>query len=169
MSAATEVVNTAGAVTKLLDKNSPAVTANHLCATAIPKDMDPMSSPVAGTNRFSRWYIQGWDFFGEGYSSQCKLNFSFAYGATYNGGGAYIPSVSCWVTDVAIPEMYVPWPQHLDITFEADSPYTQDAGGGRIVAYLPFHIKMFESTPADNASNTWSYILHGDGTKEALS
>ena len=165
---ASDVVNTASAVTKLLDKNSPVVSANHLCATAMPKDMDPMTAPAAGTNRFSRWYVQGWDFFGESFHSQCKLNFSFAYGATYNGGGAYITSVSCWVTDIAVPEMSVPWPQHLDITFESDPPYTLDKGNGKIVSYLPFHIKMFESTPVDNASATWSYVLGGDGTKETL-
>jgi hypothetical protein len=165
VAAAQTVVNTVGGAVKLLDKNNPSVSANHVCATAMPHDMDPMSSPAAGTNSWTRWYVQAWDFAGESYHSQCKLNFSFAYGATYHGGGAFITSVSAWVSDISVPEMWVPWPQHLDVTFVTDGPHTEDVGGGKIVAFLPFQVQFEESTPMDNAPNVWRYILKGDGSK----
>jgi hypothetical protein len=73
----------------------------------MPRDMDPMSAPVQGTNTFERWYVQGWSFAGEPYSSQAKVNISWAWGARYHGGGAFIPSVWAWVDPVQVPEMWV--------------------------------------------------------------
>jgi hypothetical protein len=166
MEAATAVVNTIGGAIKILDKNSPAASSNHVCATAMPKDLDPMTSPAAGTNTFERWYVQAWNFAGESYNSQAKIHISWAYGANYHGGGAYITSVSAWVDPVEVPEMWVPWPQHLDVTFNPGQPYALDAGGGKVYSCLPIEIDMVETTPVDNAQTVWRYILMGTGEKQ---
>jgi hypothetical protein len=164
--AATTVVNTIGGAIKILEQNRPAVSHNQILSTAMPRDMDPMSAPVQGTNTFERWYVQGWSFAGEPYSSQAKVNISWAWGARYHGGGAFIPSVWAWVDPVQVPEMWVPWYHHLDVTFSGGNPYTQDAGQGQIYSCLPIEIHFLEETPVDRADHTWRYILYGTGHKQ---
>ncbi|MBA2281740.1 MAG: hypothetical protein H0W25_10990 [Acidimicrobiia bacterium] len=162
--AATLVVNTIGGAVKILENNRTSTDANQVVATAMPRAMDPMSSPAQGTNTLTKWYVQSWDFLGEGYVSQCKINIRWAYGSRFNGGGAFIPSITAWVTNIDVPEMWVPWSHDLDITFIPGSPYTQDAGGGAIYSCLPLTINLTEATTVDRAEDNWQFTLYGNGS-----
>jgi hypothetical protein len=163
VAAAQQVVNTIAGAVKILENNRPQVTATTQLGNAMPQGVDPMSTPSQGTRTISKWYIQGWSFMGEGYSSQCKIHMSWAWGARYNGGGAFIPSLTAWVDNIDVPDTWVPWSHNLDITVRSGQPYTQDAGQGQIYACLPVTIALEESTPVDRAEDTWSFILYGTG------
>ena len=90
-----------------------------------------------------------------------KIVLKWDYGATYKGGGAYIPNV--WVE---VEECFVGWPWTAHIRLTARNPTNASGAGQPPVARLPVTISGSISSPGESYNVDWGHTLFGTGDWE---
>lgn len=80
------------------------------------------------------------------------------YGATYKGGGAYIPNV--WVE---VPECFVGFGWDCNIRLETRNPTNASPDGQPPVARLPVTLTGQISSGAELYRVDWGFVLYGTG------
>jgi hypothetical protein len=155
--AVTEVVDTIGGVLKeIIGDNEAKVTYNDVLANAVPKGVEP------STLSANRWTTLELDYTGKwkGWpDSKATVKVRFAHSARHKGGGAFIPSVICWVEK---PDMAPK--SKLNVTFQASPPYT--IGEKATNAVLPVRIEILENGLVGQIQDIRQYILYGSGHLE---
>lgn len=83
------------------------------------------------------------------------------YGATYMGGGAFIPNVY-----VEVPTCFVGWPWDVNISLTTRNPTNAASEGEPPIARLPVTLSGTVTSGAELYRVDWGFVLFGTGDWE---
>lgn len=90
---------------------------------------------------------------------ECELLLNYQYGATYNGGGAFIPA--CWVT---VTKCEVALFFSLNVSLDVISITNANPGTNSPIAQLTVQLTESITNHLGLTTNQTVYILFGDGS-----
>jgi hypothetical protein len=139
----------------------PAVDITNSTANAVPQVPD-WQALAGARGPMSVWMTYDkpvWPF--DSYVfAEFKILLKWDYGATYRGGGAFIPNV--WVE---VPNCYAGWSWDINIAMTVHNP--TNAGTPQApIARLPVTISGSVSTYEQSHSVDWGFVLFGTGRWE---
>lgn len=159
---AKDMVNMADTAWKIIERGAPSADINSSTANAVP-DVDdwqslngaqgPKSLRVRRVNRV------GWPF-DEYLNVDVQIALKFEYGATYRGGGLFVPNIY-----VEVPECFLGWNYHADIDIHVRNPSNSGSDEAPI-ARVPVSISGTISCPFWSSRVEWGYTLFGTGNWE---
>jgi hypothetical protein len=161
---ATEVINAATSVWKIIEDGKPSSQINSSTANAVPKVDDWQNLVGAkGPSRIKRRISNqvGWPF--DNYLNvDIQIHLMFEYGATYNGGGLFIPNIY-----VEVPECFLGWHYHADIDIHVHNPSNDNESNPRApIAKVPVSVSGTYGNPFWSERIEWGYTLWGNGKWE---
>ena len=164
MSAA-EIVNTLEKAWKIIEDNKPSSKLSTARANAVPKVEDWTAISGAKGPRESRWYIKMTNSLPESWGDivvDCEMFLRYTYGATYKGGGLYIPNI--WID---VPDSYVAWFHKLELELIAKDP--ENAGSDTApLARIPITISGKMESPKASITVQASFMVWGNGRLDVL-
>ena len=156
LEAAKQVVDMYGDVKNIISDSRPVLDMNTVVANAIPQDASAMDMVAAGTNVHAVYYNAEWTLGVVDWTTTATIKIAWAYGARWQGGGAYIPAVYAWC-DAVDPSTG----QDLSVTFDALPPYVQ--GDNAPYAVLPIRVTIREESLTDTYYEAHQFALMGYG------
>ncbi|HZC70008.1 MAG TPA: hypothetical protein VE442_04900 [Jatrophihabitans sp.] len=163
LAVAKQVVDLYPGIKSIVSDSRPVLTTHDVAATAIPHGADPMNMVAQGTNVRVINYKADWEIpYVTDWSTTAKIKLAWAFGARYEGGGAYIPAVYSWCEEID-PSTG----QDLNITIEAGQPYVQGEENSPY-AVLPVKITCHEESLTDTHNEVHEYLLYGYGPSQQL-
>ncbi len=160
-----EIVNMLEKGWKVIEDNKPSSQLKTARANAVPNVPDWTSLEGAQGPKESRWYISMINRLPESWGNivvDCDLYLRFTYGATYKGGGLYIPNI--WID---IDDSYVAWFHTLELDLIAKDP--ENAGTASApLARIPITIsgKMVSTTTSITVQR--AFMVWGNGRLDVL-
>jgi hypothetical protein len=159
---ADEIVNVAKAAWEVIKDGQPSTEITSSTANAVPQVGDWQS--VEGA-RGPMWVRRQWQREAAWPADNYVVaDFTFVlkwdYGATYHGGGAYIPNL--WIE---VPEVDCFWGQHLDIRLTVHNP-TNAGSREAPLARLPVTIAGSATNWLRDLHVEWGFVVYGDGNWE---
>ncbi len=160
-----EIVNMLEKGWKLIDDNKPSSSLQTARANAVPNVSDWTALEGAKGPRESRWYIKMTNSLPESWGDivvDCDLHLRYTYGATYKGGGLYIPNI--WVD---IDDSYVAWWHTLELQLIAKDP--ENAGTAAApLARIPITISGKMASPKTSITVQAAFMVWGNGRLDVL-
>jgi hypothetical protein len=161
---ATEIVNAAAAAWKIIEDGRPSSQITSTTANAVPHVDDWQSLVGAqGPTRIHRRRTNqvGWPF--DNYLNvDIQIDLLFQYGATYHGGGLFIPNIY-----IEVPECFLGWEYHADVDIQVHNPTNDNtANPAAPIAKVPVSISGTVSNPFWSSRIEWGYTLWGTGAWE---
>ncbi len=159
---AIDVWNAAKDAWKIIEDGKPSADINSSTANVVPNVSDwqsisgaqgPLSISMNRDNRV------GWPF-DDYVNVDITIVLKFEYGATYRGGGLFIPNIY-----VEVPTCFLGWHYHADIDIHVRNP-SKTGSDTAPVARVPISISGTISCPFWTDRVEWGYLLHGDGNWE---
>lgn len=158
---ATEVINAAASAWKIIEDGRPSSSITSETANAVPDVSDWQNLVGAkGPLQIRRRRINqvGWPF-DDYLNVDIQIHLCFEYGATYNGGGLFIPNIY-----VAVPECFLGWRYNADIDLRVHNPTNgNDANPAAPIARVPVSISGTVSCPFWSSRIEWGFTLWGNG------
>ncbi|MBA2280941.1 MAG: hypothetical protein M3527_00235 [Actinomycetota bacterium] len=106
------------------------------------------------------WPVNVPEFMGRYVYVDAEILLRFDYGATYKGGGAFIPSI--WLE---VPQAYTGWSWNLDIDVRFQPPTNANPGDrSRPIARIPVTVSGTVSTYEHRQHLEWGFTLYGNGS-----
>jgi hypothetical protein len=161
-----DIVNMAETAWKIIEGGKPSSQINSSTANAVP-DVDDWQS-ISGargpkTIWMRRWNQVGWPF-DDYINVDFTINLRFEYGATYRGGGLFIPNIY-----VEVPECFVGWRYDVDIDIHVHNPSNgNESNPAAPVARVPVSISGTIGNDFWNDRVEWGVLLSGSGHWEWL-
>jgi hypothetical protein len=153
------IVNLAKAAWKVIEDGKPSIETTQSKGSAVPQvsDWQQMEHTLGPMSARTTWEmaVNGFPSY---VWSDCKLNLKWDYGATYRGGGAFIPNV--WVE---VEEAYAGWSWHLDVDvriLDVTNFGTKEAPIARVPVEFTFSLNTFERSDVSSIG----VVIFGDGT-----
>lgn len=161
MSAA-DVVNMAQTVWKIIEDGKPVTNINSSTANAVPQVNDWQSlrgSQGPSTIWMKRYNRVGWPF-DDYVNVEFEIDLKFEYGATYHGGGLFIPNIY-----VEVPTCFVGWRYTVDVDIHVHNP-TNAGSDTAPIAKVPVSITGSMGNPFWSSRIEWGFTLYGNGNWE---
>jgi hypothetical protein len=153
------VVNVAKAAWDIIKEGKPAMDLDKNTANAVPQVTDWQA--LEGTRGpMSVWMTDEVAFIwpADNYLHvDLKILLKWDYGATYRGGGAFIPNVY-----TEVPTCFVGWGWNANIQMIVRNP-TNAGSVEAPIARLPVTILGTVSSGAESYHVEWGYIIDGNG------
>ena len=164
MSAA-EIVNTLKDVWKIIEDNKPSAQLHTAQANAVPH-VDDWTALAGAQGPLQReYYVKMTNHLPESWGDivvDCDMHLYFTYGATYKGGGLYIPNI--WID---VSDSYVAWFHKLELELIAKSP--ENAGSATApLARIPITISGKMESPTTSITVQAGFMLWGNGQVDVL-
>jgi hypothetical protein len=156
---AKDIVNMAESVWKIIDSGRPSSEINGKTANAVPQvdDWQALQSPKGPKNWWANPHRRvSWPF-DDYVTVDCWIYLKWEYGATYKGGGAYIPNI--WIE---VPQCYVGWKSSLDVDLRVHNP-TNDGTDTAPIARVPISVSGTLTNPLRSDRIEYSLIIWGNG------
>jgi hypothetical protein len=157
------IVNVAKAAWDVFKDDAPSADISGSTANAVPKVDDWQD--LQGT-RGPMWVRESWqrmcawpmdDYIVAEFSFYLKWD----YGATYHGGGAFIPNI--WIE---VPSYDIFWGQHIFLSATVHNPTNASTIPNAPLARVPVTISGTARNSLRDLHIEWSYNLYGDGRFE---
>jgi hypothetical protein len=162
---ASEIVNTLESVWKIIEDGKPSSDITRAQANAVPKVDDWTSLEGAMGPRETRWYRKMTNRLPVSWGDiviDFEIVLRYTYGATYKGGGRYIPNIWIDVTD-----SYTAWFHSLELSLLAKTP--ENAGSATApLARIPISIRGKMESPTTNITLQRGFMIYGDGRLDVL-
>lgn len=153
------IVNLAKAGWKVIEDSKPSLEVSQTKASAVPQvdDWQQMEHALGPMSAWIRWErpVNGHPDY---VWSDCMLYLKWDYGATYRGGGAFIPNI--WVE---VAEAYAGWSWHLNVDVQVHDPTnsgSKEAPIARVPVTFTISLDTFEHADVLSAG----FVIFGDGT-----
>ena len=157
------VVNLAQFAWKVIEDGKPSVETAQAKANAVPQvnDWQELEHTRGPLSRWIKWEypVNG---FPDYVWSDCKLFLKWDYGATYRGGGAFIPNI--WVE---VAEAYAGWSWNLGVdvkVHDVTNSGSKEAPIARVPVTFTFSLNTFEQAHV----NSTSVLIFGNGEYQRL-
>jgi hypothetical protein len=158
------IVNLAKFGWKIIEDNAPSadITAASSTANAVPQ-VDDWQTLVGARGpmwirlpwqRMAAWPMDNYIV------AEFTVDLKWEYGATYRGGGAFIPNL--WIE---VPKYDIFWGQHINLEIIVRNPTNANTPEAPL-ARVPVTISGTASTMLRDLHIEWSFILYGDGRYE---
>lgn len=152
------VINAASAAWKVVEDNRPSAEINSSTANAVP-DVDDWTALVHD-GRFNKL------MFGMHYDNLAgfevvgiDIELFWQFGATYRGGGAFIPNL--WIS---VPKCDVFWGQTINLELTCRNPSNGNASDpSRPIASLPVTVSGTVENMFQVKRIEWNFVINGDG------
>jgi hypothetical protein len=154
-----DLVNMAESTWKVIETGHPSAQIATSTANAVPAVADWQS--LSGARGPKRVWMQrenrvGWPF-DDHVNVGFTIEVNFEYGATYRGGGLFIPNIY-----VAVPECFVGWNYEVDVEIQVGRPTNAHTDAAPI-ARLPVRICGAVTNPVWSSPIDWRVTLFGNG------
>ena len=158
------VQNTGKAFWHVIKDGDPSAEVRDSRANAVPQVADWQD---LGTGFYSpksvamtyQWPVNIPDWFGKYLYVDAKVVLKWDYGATYKGGGAFIPDV--WVE---APVAYAGWSWDLNVDVHFHPPTNANPGDrSRPIARIPCSVILTVETYEHSDRVEWGYTIYGNG------
>ena len=155
---ASEIVNAASTAWGIIKDGKPSAQIANTTANAVPKvdDWTSLQGAREKSTWVRRWNSVGWPF-DDYVNVDFKIDLKWDFGATYRGGGLFIPNIY-----IEVPVCFVGWTYTVDIDIQVRNP-TNDGTESAPVARVPISISgtMGNYTWSDRVG--WSFTIWGSG------
>ncbi len=162
---ASEIVNTLEKAWKIIEDGKPSSEITRAHANAVPHVDDWTNLAGAQGPRETRWYRKMVNMLPASWGDivvDFEVVLRFTYGATYRGGGYYIPNIWIDVTD-----SYVAWFHSLELSLEVKNP--ENAGTETApLARIPISLRGVMESPRANITLQRGFMLYGNGRLDVL-
>lgn len=160
-----EIFNALEKTWKVIEGNKPTADIKTARANAVPKVDDWTNLANAQGPRETSWYQKMTNSLPVSWGDiviDFDLRLRYTYGATYNGGGLYIPNI--WID---IEDTYVAWFHDLKLTLVAKDP--ENAGTDKApLARIPITITGTLESPKALIHVERGYMIWGNGRLDVL-
>jgi hypothetical protein len=161
MSAA-DIINMAEKTWSIIEGGAPSSKINSSTANAVPH-VDDWKSLVGSQGPKTIWMRRsnrvGWPF-DDYVNVDFEIDLKFEYGATYHGGGGFIPNI--WVE---VPVCFVGWHYSIDVDIHIHNPTNANTETAPL-AKVPVSISGTMSNPFWSSRVEWGFTLYGNGNWE---
>jgi hypothetical protein len=157
-----DVVNVGETAWKIIESGKPSAEINTSTANAVPEvdDWQALSGARGPKSIWMRRSNQvGWPF--DNYVNvDVMINLKFEFGATYKGGGLFIPNIY-----IEVPECFVGWGYDVDVDIHVRNPSNANTERAPI-ARVPVSISGTMGNPLWTSRIEWGVTLYGNGNWE---
>jgi hypothetical protein len=160
------IINAAQSVWKVFEGNAPSAEITSSTANAVPKvddwqDLQGSKGPM--------WLRQGWQRncawpFDDYIVADFTFLLKWDYGATYRGGGAFIPNL--WIE---VPAYDIFWGQHISLSMTVHNPTNASTVRNAPLARVPVTIAGTAKNTLRDLHIEWGFVVYGDGRWEQQS
>lgn len=157
------IVNLAKGAWKVFEDDAPSAEITSSTANAVPQVTDWQA--LHGTRgpmglrqswrRFCAWPFE--DYIVAEFTFQLKWD----YGATYRGGGEFIPNL--WIE---VPAYDIFWGQHIYLSLVVHNPTNASTVANAPLARVPVTIAGTAQTRLRDLHIEWGFVVYGDGRWE---
>lgn len=152
------VINAASAAWKVIENGAPSSEIQGNTANAVPDVSDWSSLVNSNQPRKLTWSYSRDNVTGLFTAVDVRFELFWEWGATYHGGGAFIPNL--WIS---VPRCDLTWGQNMDITLTARNPTNKNAADpSRPIARLPVTISGTHHNFLESNHIEWNFLLEGD-------
>jgi hypothetical protein len=155
------IVNMAKGAWEVIKDGKPSTEITGSTANAVPQvddwtSLESARGPLNATMGWTKWV--GWPAPDHTYVYvDFKILLKWTYGATYKGGGLFIPNV--WIE---VPECYAGWSWDVNISLTTRNPENFGTKAAPI-ARLPVTIRGSVSTYEQSHNVDWGVVVYGNG------
>ena len=154
------IQNVGKAAWTVIKDGEPSIDIKTATANAVPQvsDWQALSGTRGPMTTWMSWQKPvSWPF-DDYVFVEFRILLKFDYGATYRGGGAFIPNIF-----VEVPSCYAGWSWHVDIGLTVHNP--TNAGTTQApIARVPVTISGTVSTYEQTHHVEWGFTLFGSGS-----
>jgi hypothetical protein len=157
------IVNVAKSAWKVFEDNAPSAEITSSTANAVPQVTDwqdlqgsrgPMSTGMTWM-RECRWPFD--DYIVAEFTFRLKWD----YGATYHGGGLFIPNL--WID---VPSYDIFWGQHIYLSMTVHNPTNASTTPNAPLARVPITISGTAKNYVRDLHIEWGFVVYGNGQWE---
>jgi|1185.fasta_scaffold291974_2 hypothetical protein len=161
---ADSIVNTLSAAWTLIKDNQPTAEIAATKCNAVPdvndwQDLGPLSAPTPIATRFIK------NISPLGFTNvDCQLDLVYQYGATYKGGGAFIPAL--WIT---VDHCNVALLFNLNVSLRVISVGNANPGTSSPISQLTVQITEHVTNHLGSSTKSADFMVFGDGRNAQIS
>lgn len=158
-----DIVNAAKTSWEIFKADAPSADLPTLTANAVPQVDDWTSLSGARGPMWIRhhwWRECAWPL-DDYIVAELTFLLKWEYGATYRGGGLFIPNI--WIE---VPKYDIFWGQHLELTMTVHNPTNASSTPNAPLARVPVTVAGTARNALRDLHLEWSYVLYGDGRFE---
>lgn len=159
-----DVVNIAESAWRVIEGGRPSGDIDRSTANAVPDVGDwQIVSGARGpkTIWMRRWNQVGWPF-ADYANVDFTINLKFEYGATYRGGGLFVPNIY-----VEVPQCFVGWRYDVDVDIQVFGPSNANTDDPSApIAKVPVSISGTLGNDVWTDRVEWGLLLYGNGRWE---
>lgn len=162
---ASEIVNTLETAWKIIEDGKPSSDITSARANAVPHVDDWTNLADTRGPRETRWYRKMVNRLPASWGDivvDFEIILRFTYGATYRGGGRYIPNI--WID---VSDSYVAWFHSLELSLLAGSPENVGTETAPL-ARMPISLRGSMESPLVNITLQKGFMVYGDGRLDVL-
>ena len=159
-----DVINAASAAWKVIEDGAPSSEIQSNTANAVPSVDDWKALTNANQPRKLTWKVVRENALGLFTAVNVEFELFWEWGATYRGGGAFIPNI--WIS---VPRCELTWGQNMNINMIARNPTNKNAAvPSRPIAHIPITVTGTHHNFLESNHLEWNFVLEGDSNWQQI-